>query len=118
MVIIMPMGPHIIITGMPVFIMSIMRRHMSMNISCDMPSIGIIWQVMPDLVISQVILPIIIGIIMPFIIGIMLPIIGFIMGIMPPIMGFIIGIMPPIMGIGICIIGCMAAVIVLASSTK
>jgi hypothetical protein len=129
--IIMPMPPHIIIIGMPDFIMSIMRRHMSMNISCDMPSIGIIWQVMPVLVISQVILPIIIGIIMPFIIGIIMPfiigimlpimppIIGIMppMGIMPPIIGICMGIMPPIMGICIGIIGCMAAVILLSPST-
>jgi hypothetical protein len=127
----MPIPPHIIIIGMPEFIISIMRRHMSMNISWDMPSIGIIWQVMPDFVISHFTLPIIIGIIMPFIIGIMLPgmppIMGMdigigimppIMGIIPPIMGICIGIMPPIMGICIGIIGCMAAVILLSPSTE
>jgi len=78
------MPPHTIIIGMPADIMSIMRRHISMNISWDMPSMGVIWQVMPVADISHFILHIIIG-----------------MGIIPPIIGIcpIMGIMPPIMGI-------------------
>ncbi len=104
------MPPQAIIMGMPPFIMVIMRLQQSMNISGDMPSIGIISQVMPVGVMVQVILAIIIG----MGIGIIPPIIPFIIGIgiMPPIMG--IGIMPfigmpPIIGIipFIPIIGCM-----------
>lgn len=109
MPIIIGMPPIDIIMGMPMPIMLIMRLQQSMNISMDMPFIGIISHVMPLSVMVQVILAIIIGIIagiMPFIIGIIppiMPFIGimlFIMGFMPPIMGFmpIIGIMA---GIGI-----------------
>jgi hypothetical protein len=82
----MGMPPHDIIMGMPAPIIDIMRSQHSLNMSMDMPSIGIISQVMPVFVMVQVIMPIIMGI------GIMPPI----MGIMPPIMG-----MPFIMGIGI-----------------
>lgn len=95
--IIMGMPPQDIIMGIPAPIMDIMRSQHSLNMSIDMPSIGIISQVMPVLVMVQVIMHIIMGI------GIMPPI----MGIMPPIMGMppIIGIMPFIIGIcmGICI---------------
>lgn len=107
------MPPHIIIIGMPPFIMVIMRLQHSMNMTLSMPSIGFISHVMPASVIVQVIMPIIIGIgigiiigippimfmppiigIMPFIIGLIPLIIGFIIGWpMPPIIGFIIGIM-------------------------
>lgn len=95
------MPPHIIIVGMPPFIMAIMRLQHSMNIAGSMPSIGFISQTMPASVILQDIVPIIIGmgigIIMgmPPIIGIMpFIIIGDIIGWpMPPIMVFIIGIM-------------------------
>lgn len=93
------MPPHIIIIGMPPFIMAIMRLQHSMNMAGSIPSIGFISHIMPLSVILQVIMPIIIGmgigIIMgmPFIIGIMPFIIGDIIGWpMPPIM-FIIGIM-------------------------
>lgn len=94
--IIIGMPPHIIVIGIPAFIMAIMRSQAIFIISADMPSIGFISQVMPVSVMVQVMLHIIIGIIMgimPFImfIGIMF------MGIMP----FIIGIMPAIMFIGI-----------------
>lgn len=93
--------PHIIIIGMPPFIMAIMRLQHSMNMAWSMPSIGFISQTMPASVILQVIMPIIIG--MGIIMG-MPPIMGIppIIGIMPfiiigwpipPIMAFIIGIM-------------------------
>jgi hypothetical protein len=76
-IVIMPQQ-HII--GMPAAIMVIMLLQHSMNISFDMPDIGIISHTMPVSVILQVMVPIIIGIMgaMPFIIGIgiMLPIIG------------------------------------------
>ncbi|HEX4111224.1 MAG TPA: hypothetical protein VH020_01695 [Stellaceae bacterium] len=94
--------PHIIIMGMPDFIMPIIRLQHSMNISFGMPSIGFISQTMPVSVISQV-MPHIIGIIIIGIIMGMLFIMEFIMpGIgMPIIIGFI---MPPIMvGIGIAV---------------
>jgi len=100
--IIIGMPPHDIIMGMPVPIMAIMRWQAAMNISFEVPSIGIISQTMPISVILQVIIAIMTGIgmppmpiigIMPFIMGIM-PIIGFI------IIGFIIiGIIEPIMPI-------------------
>lgn len=105
MPIIIGMPPIDIIMGMPMPIMLIMRLQPSMNISMDMPFIGIISHIMPLSVMVQVILAIIIGIIagiMPFIIGIIPPIgiIPFIMEFIPPIIGFmpIIGIMA---GIGI-----------------
>lgn len=88
----MVMPPHIIIIGMPPFIMAIMRLQHSMNMASSMPAIGFISHIMPVSVILQVIMPIIgmgIGIIMgmPPIIGIM-PF----MGIMPfIIIGDIIG---------------------------
>jgi hypothetical protein len=105
--IIIGMPPQHIIMGIPAPHMAIMRSQHSRNMSMDMPSIGIISQVMPVLVMLQVIFAIIIGIgIMP--IGIIPPIMGimpFIMGIMP----FITGI-PPIIGIGI---GIMAGIAVM-----
>jgi hypothetical protein len=93
-IIIMP--PHIIIIGMA-FIMAIIFVQHSMNISLDIPSIGIMVQVMPSGVISQVIRPIIIGI------GIIC------MGIMP---GIPIGIIPIGIwaGIAIGIIGMVALI--------
>jgi hypothetical protein len=113
--IIIGMPPHIIIIGMPIAIMLIMRLQQSMNMSFDMPSMGIIRQVMPSGVMSQLMRHIIGAGIMP-IIGIVPPIIMCI-GIMPPIIGFIIGIpdiidgiMPPPMGICIGIIPVIIAV--------
>jgi hypothetical protein len=98
--IIIGMPPQHIIMGIPAPHMAIMRSQHSRNMSMDMPSIGIISQVMPVLVMLQVIFAIIIGIgIMP--IGIIPPI----MGIMPFIMGI-----PPIIGIGI---GIMAGIAVM-----
>lgn len=99
MPIIIGMPPIDIIMGMPMPIMLIMRLQPSMNISMDMPFIGIISHIMPLSVMVQVILAIIIGIIagiMPFIIGIMPPIgiMPFIMELIPPIIGFM-----PIIGI-------------------
>lgn len=105
--IIMPSGimqhiimlPHIIIMGMPIFIMLFICSQHCFIMSIDMPPIGIMVHTMPLEVISQV-MPIII---MGIIIGIMLPIIpGIIWGIMPFIMGMgiiciwgiIIGIWP------------------------
>jgi hypothetical protein len=112
--IIIGMPPHIIITGMPIAIMLIMRLQQSMNMSFDMPSMGIIRQFMPSGVMSQLMRHIIGAGIMP-IIGIMPPIIGFIIGMsdimgMPDIMGIgimppvIDGIMPPLIGMGMGII--------------
>ncbi|MCX5571538.1 MULTISPECIES: hypothetical protein [Kaistia] len=97
--IIIGMPAMLIIMGMPMPIMLIMRLQQSMNMSLDMPSIGIISQVMPLSVMVQVIFAIIIGMgIMPPI-GIILPI----MGIMPFIM--------PMPGIMFCIgIGIMAGI--------
>lgn len=105
--IIIGIPPHIIMHGMPMFIMDIIicMRSFIMSI-CDM-SIGIILQTMPSLPISIVILHIIGMFIMPMgfmpiigiIIGMPMPIIGFIMPFIIGIM-FIIGfIMPPIIGI-------------------
>lgn len=88
------MPPQFIIMGMPEDIMVDMRLQHSMNISLDMPSIGVISQVMPVGVIVHFILHIIMGIM--FIIGIICMPIPFM-----PIM-FIIGI--------ICIIGIFMAV--------
>jgi hypothetical protein len=103
--IIIGMPPHIIIIGMPAFIMPIMRWQHSSNISFDMPSLGMTLQVMALPAISQDIFIIGTGIgIMP---GIIPPIIGIMPGI-PPIIGimlFIIGIMPGIIGIMPDIIG-------------
>lgn len=109
------MPPHIIMQGMPISIIRIMFSQHILNMSADMPSIGVMLQVMePSAAISQdmrhimpgIMPPICIGDIMP---GIILPIMGIIPpigieGIMPPIMGIIPpigigGIMPPIMGI-------------------
>jgi len=103
MVHIIVMPPHIIIIGMPMFIVAIVRSQHSMNMSFMESSIGIISHFMPVDVMVQVILHIIIAIgIMPAIIG-MVPIID---GIMPPI----IGIMPPIIGMGIICIGIAALI--------
>jgi hypothetical protein len=97
MVPIIVMPPHIIIIGMPAFIMVIMRWQQSMNISFMAASIGAISQVMPVGVMVQVILHaiIIIGMFMP------IPIIGICIGIMPPIIGMFMGIM--FIGIMACI---------------
>jgi hypothetical protein len=96
------MPPHIIMQGMPISIILIMFSQHILNMSADMPSIGIMVQVMePSAAISQDMRHIMPGIIPPICIwGIMPPIIGIIPpicigDIMPPIMG----IMPPI-GIG------------------
>jgi hypothetical protein len=110
--IIIGMPPHIIIIGAPMAIIAVMASQRSFMRGIIDASIGVIFIIIPSLVISQDILHIIgimpppimgiiIGIIMPFIIGmgIMLP---FIIGIMPFIIGMFmgIGIMPPfIMGI-------------------
>jgi len=120
--IIIGMPPLIIMTGMPAPIIVIMRWQHSLNMSIDMPSLGMTLHIMPLAVISHDIfiigtgMPDIIGIMPLPIIGIMLPIIG-----MPPIIGFIMGIMPPIipimgfiMGfiiIGFIIIGIMPPII-------
>ncbi|ALK08166.1 hypothetical protein [Blastochloris viridis] len=99
-IVIMPQQ-HII--GMPAAIMFIMLLQHSMNISFDMPAIGIISHTMPVSVILQVMVAIIIGI-MPPIIGIEF------IGIMP----FIIGIMG--IGIMLLVIGIVAAVAVMVLS--
>jgi hypothetical protein len=122
--IIMGMPPHIIIAGIPVFIIPFIMSQAAFIMSICAGSVGAILQTMPSLVISTVILHVImarIGI-MPLI-GFIMPIMGFIIGFiicigicigMPPIcigIGIIMGmpIMPfcigmPPMGMGICII--------------
>ncbi len=92
--VIIGMEPQHIVIGMPAPHIAIIFLQQSMNMSIDMPSIGVILQVMPSEPISQVISAIMTGI------GIMPPIIG--------IMPFVIG-MPIIIGIGIgmFIIGCI-----------
>lgn len=109
----MGMLPIIIIMGIPMPIMAIMRSQHIFIISMVMPAIGVIFIIMPSLVISQVMCAI--GMFIIFIIGIMPPI----MGIIPPIIG--IGIC---MGIGICIIGiisfmgiCIAGIMVVILAT-
>ncbi len=101
--IIIGMPPHIIIMGIPAPIIAIILWQHSLNISIDMPSLGMTLQVIPLALISHVIFIMGTGIgIIPPIIGIMPPIIGIIppiMGIMPPIIGMFAGIVP----IGICI---------------
>jgi len=102
------MPPHIIIIGMPIFIIAIMRWQHSMNMSFMDSSIGIISHFMPVGVMVQVILHIIIAIgIMPPIIGIMPLIIG--------IMLFIMGIMPLIIGMGIIV--CIGIAAFISGST-
>jgi hypothetical protein len=117
-IIIIGMPPHIIMHGIPMFIMFVIMDMRSFIMSiCDM-SIGIILQIMPSLPISIVILHIIgmpimpmgmgigIGIIIGIGIGIgIMPMLGFIipmLGFIIPIIGFIafiMGLMPPIIGI-------------------
>lgn len=93
------MPPHIIIIGMPMFIMVIIRSQHSINMSFMDSSIDAISHFMPVGVMEQVILHIIIAIgIMPLIMGI---------GIM-----LVMGIMEPIIGIGIMVGIGIAAVIV------
>jgi hypothetical protein len=102
------MPGHIIMLGMPMFIMAIMRSQQSLITSIDMPSIGFMVQTIPAGVISHVIWHIIIGIdmpIMPPIIGIGMPIMFPIIGIIPGIIPGIIGIMLPIWFTGICMAG-------------
>ena len=116
MPIIMGMPPHIIIIGIPDAIIFVIMSQRSLSMSIDMPSGGIILQVIPSLVISQDILHIIgmpmlimLGI-MPIMLGIMLIMLGIMLimlgiigmpimlGIMPmPIMPGIIGMPMPIM---------------------
>ncbi|WP_158284109.1 hypothetical protein [Azospirillum sp. TSO22-1] len=122
-IIIMP--PHIIMQGMPAFIMAIMRVQHSLNMAMSMPGIGMHFITMPPPgIISQVILPIMAGIITGIIWGIIWGIMGIppmpICGIIPPI-GIMpdiilgIGIMPPVMGICIAVI--MARSVSLQSRT-
>ena len=96
-IIVMP--PHIIMQGMPLIIMRDMASQRSLNMSADIPSMGMHFMVMPSLVMSMLIRHIM-GIIPMPIIGI-IPI----MGIMP-ICGIMPGIIPmpmPIMLLGIII---------------
>ncbi|WP_437315298.1 hypothetical protein [Sorangium sp. So ce385] len=113
MPIIMGIPPHIINIGIPDDIIRVMASQRSLSMSMDMPSAGVILQVIPSFVISQDILHII-GMPMPIMPGIMpMPIMPGIMpmpimlGIMPmPIMLGIIGIpMPMPMPIILDIIG-------------
>ena len=90
-IIIMP--PHIIIMGMPGIIAIILAQY-SANISRDMPSMGIMVQVMPSGVMAQVIRHIMMGM------GMEIGIMGIMLGIWPG-MPIGIGIIPPIIGIGI-----------------
>ncbi|WP_437974573.1 hypothetical protein WMF11_40005 [Sorangium sp. So ce295] len=95
--IIMGIPPHIIIIGIPADIIFVMASQRSFSMSIDMPSGGIILQIIPSLVISHDILHIM-GMPMPIMPGIM-PIIGMPMPIMPGIIGMLMPIMPGIMGI-------------------
>jgi hypothetical protein len=120
--IIIGMPPHIIMTGVPAAIIDIMRWQQAVNISIDMPAMGVISHIMPLSVILHVIVTIGIGIgigIMPPIIDIMGFIIPFIIGIivlMPGIIPDIIGfIIPPITGIGIIAIIGIVSVAILVS---
>jgi hypothetical protein len=95
------MPPHIIMQGMPISIILIMFSQHILNMSADMPSIGIMVQVMePSAAMSQDMRHIMPGIIPPICMGdIMPPIIGIIppmgiWGIIPPIMGIMPGIIP------------------------
>jgi hypothetical protein len=105
-------GPQLNMAGMPIAIIFIMASQRSRSRSMLMPSIGIILQTMPSLVISQLILHIA-GIIMGIIIGIMpiMPGIPIIDGIpiMPGIpigIGMVaIGDIPIGMGVFIGIVG-------------
>jgi hypothetical protein len=96
--IIIGMPPHIIIIGAPMAIIDCMASQRSFMRGIIDASVGIIFIVMPSLVISQVILHII-GIMPGIIIGIIMP--------MPPIMPFIMGMppMPFIIGIAIMFMG-------------
>ncbi|WP_437981768.1 hypothetical protein [Sorangium sp. So ce117] len=94
--IIMGIPPHIIIMGIPADIIFVMASQRSFSMSIDMPSGGIILQIIPSLVISHDILHIM-GMPMPIMPGIM-PIIGMPMPIMPGIIGMLMPIMPGIMG--------------------
>ena len=85
--------PQLHIMGMPAAIMFIMLLQHSMNMSFDMPAIGVISHIMPVSVILHVMVHIIMGIIgMPFIIGVMPVIIGICIGIMLPIIGIIVAV--------------------------
>jgi len=122
------MPPQLITMGMPLPIIFIIISQQVLNISMLMPEAGIILQVMPSAVISQLIFAIIMGIIpiVPII-----PPIGMVMGIIPippigiePIMGIIpiplMGIEPVIGIIPIPLIGiiCIAGIIVVFSICK
>ncbi len=94
--------PHIIMAGMPIFIMAVICSQHCVIISLVVAPMGIMVQTMASPFISQVMVHIIMGII----IGIMPPIIG-IPPIMPPIIGIwpIIGFIMGICGMGIFIMG-------------
>jgi hypothetical protein len=98
------MLPHIIIIGMPIFIMPFIISQHCIIISWVMLPIGI----MVHIILSPIISHFMVQVIMGIIIGIMPPIIGFIMPLI--IIWFIIGIwgiMPFIIGIGMGIWGIM-----------
>ncbi|WP_437925764.1 hypothetical protein WMF37_43045 [Sorangium sp. So ce291] len=95
--------PHIIVIGIPADIIFIIASQRSLSMSIDMPSGGIILQVIPSLPISQDILHII-GMPMPIMFCIM-PIMLGIMPIMPGIIGMPMPIMFCIMLIMFGIIG-------------
>jgi hypothetical protein len=81
------MPPHIIMQGMPISIIRIMFSQHILNMSADMPSMGVMVQVMePSAAISQDMRHIIPGIIPLICMG------DIMFGIIPPIMG----IMPAI----------------------
>lgn len=100
-------GPQQHIMGMPEPIIDIMLLQHCMNMSFDMPAIGVISQTMPVSVILQVMVHIIMGIIPPIIIGAIpgiafMPMAGFIpiiIGFMAIIGAMFIGMLP--MGIAI-----------------
>ncbi|WP_437754054.1 hypothetical protein [Sorangium sp. So ce1389] len=108
MPIIMGIPPHIIVIGIPADIIFIIASQRSLSMSIDMPSGGIILQVIPSLPISQDILHII-GMPMPImfcIMPIMLGIMPIMLGIMPIMLG-IMPIMPGIIGMPMPIMFCI-----------
>ncbi|WP_437620732.1 hypothetical protein [Sorangium sp. So ce1151] len=106
MPIIMGIPPHIIVIGIPADIIFIIASQRSLSMSIDMPSGGIILQVIPSLPISQDILHII-GMPMPIMFCIMLIMLG-IIGVPMPIM---LGIMPIMLGIMPIMLGIMPGII-------
>ncbi|XXT17639.1 hypothetical protein WME94_46155 [Sorangium sp. So ce429] len=110
MPIIMGIPPHIIVIGIPDDIIFIIASQRSLSMSIDMPSGGIILQVIPSLPISQDILHII-GMPMPIMFCIMLIMLGIMPGIIGMPMPIMFGIMPIMFGIMPIMFGIMPGII-------